>query len=353
MHGVVVALFALLIAAPLAAQDAQSIMKTMATRQAQRWADVENYAIERLVQGAPFAVPTYFERHTDDGVTTFRAVPFNEWQKEAAGTEDVGAEQFDDMAVGYDVLASAYGKAAPSDPMAPLIVSMLQGGAVFMRAGGDAERTGAAYVDGVEDGVNVGGMADFARRARLDGREQVGGRDAFLLRADELDPADFEQAAGEASFTPEMAEFWIDASEYVPLRMKITGTMESDGRSTPFSLEMRQEEYTQVGPLYEPQRQVLRMTGLMESLDEKQRREMEQAMKDAEKAKAEYEKMKPQLERLPAAARQMVEGQMQKALDQLDRMAGEGVFETIVEIRVLGINEGPPVDWRPPVTGRR
>jgi hypothetical protein len=57
--------------------------------------------------------------------------------------------------------------------------------------------------------------------------------------------------------------------------------------------------------------------------------------------------MKPQLAQLPPSARRMVEGQMQRAMERLKMLTEDDAFEAIVSTRIIGVNQGPPVDWVP------
>lgn len=349
MHPSLAMPFMAMLSASPVQQDARAVLDSVAARQAERWSTVENYSVEQSAEGTPIPVPIYYEKSEIDGRPTFRAVPINEWRKEAAGTSHLSADDYDTMADAYDMFGDVYGKEAKSDPMRPMVVSMMKDGATFLRAGAEAERSGAAYADENRDAANVVGMAQFARRARLVGKESLEGREAFLLRANDLSDIELEQPDGDAEVTLRVASLWIDAAEWVPLRMTFEGVVEAGGRSSPFTMEMRQQDYQQVGPLYEPQTRVMRMTGLMSGLerDPAQQKELEQARKDAEKAQAEFEKMKPQLAQLPPSARKMVEGQMQRAMERLKMLTEDDAFEAIVRTRIIGVNQGPPVDWVP------
>ena len=330
-------------------QDARSVFDSVAARQAERWASVRNYSVEQSTEGTPIPVPIYYERNTVEGLTTFRAVPINEWGKEAAGTSHIKADDYDRMADAYDMFGDVYGEAATNDPMRPMVVSMMRDGATFLRAGGEAERSGAAYADENPDAANVVGMAQFARRARLVGRDTVGGIGAFLLRADDLSDIELEQPEGDANVTLSSASLWIDAAEYVPLRVQFDGVVDADGSTSPFTLEMLQQDYRQVGPLYEPETRVMRMSGLMGGLarDPAKKKEMEKLKKDAAKAQADYEKMKPQLAQLPPSVRKMMTERMEKSMERLKMIAEEDTFEAVVRSRIIGVNEGPPVAWVP------
>lgn len=331
-------------------QDASTIFATMAEKQAERWNTVENYSVEKHPDGAPMGAPIYYEKVEHDGLVTFRQVPFNEWMKEEAGG-GMTPEGYEAMAQGYEMLGDAY--VSEGDPMAPLVKPMTDDAAMMLRFTAEAERSGAAYADEIEDAPNVGVMAALARRARLAGTETVNGRKAHHLRADDIGEMDFAQAQSDGRLHFQAASLWIDAKEYVPLRYVIEGEYEADGQRVPVTFSLAFEDYVQVGPLYEPRREVGRITGLMEAMasDPEKREELEELRRELAKAREQMDEMEAQLAQVPAGARGMVEGQMQKARRQIEMMAGEGVLESVTRIRVLGINEGPPSDWTPTMGG--
>lgn len=327
-------------------QDAQTILATAAQKQAERWAGVQNYSVEKRLQGAPMGAPVYYEKVTEGGFVTFRQVPFNEWMKPESG-ETMSAEGYETMAMGYEMLGDAY--VSEGDPMAPLVKPMMDDAATMMRFTAEAERSGKAYADEIQDAPNVGGLAAVARHARVVGRETVNGREAFHLRADDLSDMELPEAPTEGELGLRSADLWIDAAEYVPLRYVLEGEYAADGQSVPVTFSVSFEDYVHSGPLYEPRRQVGRVSGLLEAMatDPERREELEEMRRELAKAREQMEQMQEQLDQLPASARGMVEGQVEKARRQMEMMAGEGVLESVTEMRVIGVNEGPPKDWRP------
>jgi hypothetical protein len=174
---------------------------------------------------------------------------------------------------------------------------------------------------------------------RLVGREEVGGREAFHLRAEGLDRV-ISQPGEEGRFTLRAANMWVDTERYVLLRTAMEGELAAEGETREVTLEQDLEDYREVGPLYESYRQVMRMKGLMGDMDPKQREELE-------KAKRQMEEMEAQLDQMPAAARGMVESQMEKARAQMAMLEGDG-FEMATQVLRIEINTGPP----PPGTTR-
>jgi hypothetical protein len=265
--------------------------------------------------------------------------------QEATGTQALSANDFETMATAYEKLGSALGSEA--GPLGPYVQSMTNDIATFYRYTADAERSGAAYIDEDVDAPNVRGMAEFARHARLVGTETVDGRQAFLIRADELSGIGLMAEQGsDAKYIPVSISLWMDTEHYVPLRMVTDGEVETDGNRSPLTLEVLYQDYKRAGPLYEAGRQVMRMSGMMDvmAMDPKRKAEMEKLMADTEKLKA-------QIASMPANVQGMVRGQLDRALERLEMMTSGDVIEAIIESTIIGINEGPPINWRPGTGG--
>lgn len=304
-------------------QSAQQILETARERQEQRWSTVENYTVVQSVLGNE--VPTYYEKILvgADRRPTFRVVPTSEY-----GPQD-GAQQRAGMADAYAMLADSMEGQGALGMTAPMLRDM----SAFLRAGETAE-VNDGRADAEESSAD---LTTFMARAQLVGREAVDGREAFLIRAKDLSGLEIDQPDDNGKFTIQSVSLWIDVTEYVPLRLQMEGEVRSDGKSTPLSIEKLDQAYRNVGPLYEPHRQVLRMTGLQAAMDPKQRAEMERAQE-------QMKQMKAQLAAMPESQRRLIEGRMKPAMEQMERMsAGDGsVFETIIDVVSIRINEGPP-----------
>jgi hypothetical protein len=328
-------------AAPI--QDAQEILATVASKQAERMASVENYTIIQRVQGAMEA-PFYYEAFNPLGGPTrlFRLVPMVEWQERGAPPGFDAAAMASGLKLGMNTLAGGLSTQMIGTPAGQILrpaamEGMLEGANAFLDAAATPPpNTGAA--DAMDASVNA---VMFAERARFIGRETVNGQEAFLLRADDLSdlPA---QEMGEATFVLERASVWIDAEMYVQLRLRMEGRMEADKRSVPIVIELNELDYASVGPLYEPLSKVMRITGLMSGME----MDPKQAKKMA-KARADMEKLKLQIAQMPASQRAMVQGQVDKAEAMMAQMLGNDVMETEVELMVYSINKGPPFKWLP------
>jgi hypothetical protein len=324
-------------------QDARQVLITAAVKQQQRWSGVSNYTVVQTVNGS--AVPLYFEKIRANGRVTFRSVPISEWGKtDSLDTKALAAG----MATGTRLLATGFriegSRAGPASVMTEMVAGMLDTMAMFADFAAVAE-------DSISDGraeaaQAVDGMALFAARARLVGEEVVDGRPAYLLRATGLSDIAMDHAKGGPAFVLDSASLWLDTAELVPLRLSMSGQMTADRKTIPVTIEQRSLDYRQFGPLYEPQRQIMRITGLVEAMttDPKQRREMERLRGQMERMNSEMARMKAELDRLPASQRRMIEGRMAQSMAQLKQMTGDGVLEMEVQRTVRAWNQGPPLD---------
>jgi hypothetical protein len=232
------------------------------------------------------------------------------------------------------LMGTPVGRMMPAGAMDEMVggaTTFLDAAATYREGDGRAEATGAA-LDALQ----------FAQRASLQGTHTVlGGRRAYLLVADGLSDLPAQQV-GEATFVVNKVSVWIDTEEFVQLQLRVAGTMEKDGQSVPMKIELNQWDYAQVGPLYEPRRRMMGISGLMagSQLDPKQQQKMA-------KAQADMEKLRQQIAAMPASQRAMIQGQVDKAERQLALMTENDVMTSEIELMVYSINKGPPFDWMP------
>jgi hypothetical protein len=332
-------------------QNAQEILQMVMTKQAAREAPVSNYTVIQTVQGNE--VPMYYEKARIGGMALFRLVPMAEWQargSDPAMSTAVAAP----MADGLDMIADGMAKEMASVPgggmFAGAVTNMTNDMSFFLRTAYHPDSIAKYTNDGRADAArNRSDMALFAQRARLVGRETVSGVEAFHLRVTDMSGITLEQPEAGGEFALTDANIWVDATEFVPVRLLMNGSMTSQGRTTPITIELLQLDYQRAGSLYLPARHVMRLGGLMEamSLDPKQRQEMEKARREAAKMQEQMVDMDAQMAKMPAAARRMIEGRMEQAVAQLDQMLSGGTIEMEMEFRVYEVDKGPPVSWRP------
>ncbi len=170
-------------------------------------------------------------------------------------------------------------------------------------------------------------MADFIEHAEFVGTETVADRKAFHLRS--TDPARLGSQSGD-DFELETADVWIDADEYVPLKMTMTGRMREGGRERPVSIERIQTDYRTVpgSKMYESYRQTMTMSGAMSDAE---RAELEQA-------KAELEKFEQEMAAMPAQQRAMVENMMGSRMDMMRDMINDSGITIDVVVSAIEVN---------------
>lgn len=193
-----------------------------------------------------------------------------------------------------------------------------------------APRSGLAGMSGqAGDGsiVNFDEMQDIARTAKYLGTESVGGRTAFHLKADDVEHV---EETGDQSIAFDTLEIWLDAAEYVPLKMIIHGTATSPEGTREVVMEKVDTDYRKVpgSNLYEAYHQVTTISGV---LDEKQQKQLQEAQ-------AQMAEMEQQLASMPEGQRQMVENMMRPKIDMMKKMAAGGGMEIVTEIRNITVN---------------
>ena len=336
-------------------QSAREVLEAARARQIERWETVDNYTVFQRMEGLEFPdmpgvtesgeleVPMHYQKHEIDGRVAFGIVDPNEYQV-AVGQAGEHGQMLDADALGQGADAHRMVGDAFDQEMAKSGMPMLPG----MNYPGQMMRDNAMMLDATSEAVREAEAGDFGRGnaaatlaahdemaewMRLVGREEVDGREAFHLRAEGLN-REIGEPGEEHRFTLRAVDAWIDAEHYVALRTTMEGDLEAEDETRQVTLEQSFEDYREAGPLYESYRQVMRMTGIMGEMDPKQREELEDARR-------EMEQMEAQLDQLPAAARGMVESQMEKARAQMAMLENDG-FEMVTEVLRIEINTGPP-----------
>ena len=157
----------------------------------------------------------------------------------------------------------------------------------------------------------VDSMHEIAEQAEVVGTESIDGQDAFHLRASDLNRV--EDLGGEGEFVMQTMNVWVDTDKYVPLRMVMDGTMNTDGTPRPITVEVHQMDYRDVpdSNMYESYRQIMRMNG-----------EMSEDMKaQVEQARAGLEEFEKQMASMPESQREMMENMMGGQIEQMRRLA--------------------------------
>jgi hypothetical protein len=263
---------------PAWSADAQDIIDKVLQLQEERREGVDRYVVEQEVMGRVSKIA--FERTTVTGpdgkdVDTFRMVLPEEMLQQGPGEQPLmSQDDFEDMAEE----------------------------AVFS-------------------------IAAFSESAELVGTETVEGRDAYHLVAENLDrKRSFNE---DQEFVLQTINAWIDSDDYVPLKLVMDGTMDTDGTPRPVTIETIERDYRTVpgSKMYEPYQQVMRLTG--EMADET-KRQMEQARTHL----AELDK---QLAEMPDSQRQMMMGMMGEEIEMMRKMAAGDGIEIVTTVRSITV----------------
>lgn len=354
MRRIISAVFtSVLIALPVIAhaQSVESILETAREKQLERWKGVDVYVVDKTLVG--HGVQSYFQRaeiEMDDGTieTTFLPSPYGHpgadrcpgpqrmtadaWEANAQAAEMMGAGMGEEIDRGMEEAGMPPGLlgAGGSDPWASMDPrTQMSGVAMFSRAAADAERQRAAQpeLERANARENADQMAQFMEMARLVGTETVDGRSAFHLRAENVNQVHKD---GDSEFNMQHISMWIDAKEYVPLRMRIDGTVTEKKESRPMTIESIQTDYRAVpnSRMYESHKQIMKISGMMTP-------EQEAQMAEAQVQMAEMEK---QLASMPAAQRQMMESMMGPQIEMMRKMTSGGGFQTEVVVNSITVN---------------
>ncbi len=337
------------------AQDARSILETMQQKQLERWDGVDDYLVDQSLMSN--ATQMYFQRTevTDsngDVQTLFLPIASNQrttgsctsgavqmtpeaLEVYAQGAEMVGAGMGEEIESGLEEAGLPRGllAASGSSPTATFDPRVMMGAnAQFARGAADAQRwqaeEGARNIASAEQSANH--MVQFAQTAKLVGTDTIDGMPAYHLRSDSINQV--QQDDGR-EYRMEAMSVWIDKKRYVPLRMKVDGTMTSGNESKPMVIETHLSDYRSVpnSDMYESYKQMLKISGMMDAAQEAEMREAQVKMQEFEQ----------QMASMPASQRQMMENMMGPQLEMMRQMASGGGFQTETVVRSIQVN--PPM----------
>ena len=332
-------------------QSAQSILETAREKQLERWDGVDGYIVDQTVVGA--SSQSHFQRadiELDDGTveTVFLPAAFGQsgadqcpgsvqmtpeaWEAYADGAEMVGAGMGEEIDKGMKEAGLPPGLlgATGSDPWASFDPRIQMGGvAMFARMAADAERQKAAQpeLERTDARKTADQMSLFMETAKVIGTETIDNRSAFHLRTENINQV---HGDGDQEFILQHVSMWLDEKEYVPLSMKIEGSMTIDGEAKSMTIENSQTDYRTVpdSKMYESYKQTMKISGMMTA-------EQEAQMVQAQQQMLEFEK---QMESMPASQRQMMEKMMGPQLEMMRNMSAGGGFQTEVVVNSITVN---------------
>ncbi|MEX2527810.1 MAG: hypothetical protein WEA09_09265 [Gemmatimonadota bacterium] len=176
-------------------------------------------------------------------------------------------------------------------------------------------------------------LHDLTGAARVEGQGTVDGRRVHVIVVDDpgvLDLDPIPQGGVEGTFRPTRAALHLDASEFLLLRMEISGEMSEGGATSPVSTRVDFSDYRSVGGYHHPHSIRIQMD-LPGSVG---------GSAELEEARSAMAEIQAQMERMDPEQRAMMEGQL-GALEEMLGGNGEGMT---MEIRTLSAvaNQGPP-----------
>jgi peptidoglycan hydrolase-like protein with peptidoglycan-binding domain len=350
-----VVFFVLISAVPAdaGAQSASGLFDKMTGAEAKRAKGVSDYAMDITMMGHDSTL--YYERVTIPQtnrrpVETFRLVPFDEmksrqeagqgmppdaWQAYSDALRQSGSAMDSEIdremsEAGFPPgLLDAMGSGASEEPWAsPNPGTMMNSMADFAAAGSGASSKGKDEAD-AEQAAMAESMSQFRKHAKIVGKETIGKTRTVHTRAENLELV--EEVNGE-EITIHTVSLWIDAANYVPVKLRIDGTARQKRKSREFFVERLDQDYRTVpdSTLYMPYRNVLRVGGV---LGPKEQREME----DARKKLADFE---AQLAAMQPEERARVEGMMGSQMDMMRKMVDGGTMEIETTVRAIRVNTG-------------
>lgn len=199
--------------------------------------------------------------------------------------------------------------------------------ATFVRAGAEAD---SKISDGnAEAAYNIDDMSAFFNNAELIGTEQIDGRRANHLKADDLN---YSQMSDGNEFIINTVSLWMDDEECVPLKFRMEGTAEDEGQFREMFIERLNTDYRSVpnSSMYESYRQVMRMGGVLSPSE----------MAEMEEARVQIEQFEKELASMPASQQTMVKNMMGSKMDMMRKMIDTGAFEFETIVRAIRVNEG-------------
>jgi hypothetical protein len=289
-----VAFLTALAVAPVAAAEyrtASELLDAMLDAQQKRAEGVSNYAMDVTLMDQP---STQFYERTEIEIQgrrfqSFRLVPLHEVQQRIGGNAGTPSVDVGSYAGGRGGLPSG-----------------------LARQAADVDHT-----------------AVIAERAEIVGEESIDGRNAYLVKADDLS---LEQAADGGEYVIRSIALWVDTRDLVMLKMRMDGVMKQDGQVREMYFEKLDQDFRDVpgSSMILPYRSVLSMGGM---LGPKEQKEMEEA-------RAQLAEFDQQMASMPADQKAMMQSMMGSKIEMMRKMVESGTFEVETIVSEIRINPG-------------
>jgi hypothetical protein len=200
--------------------------------------------------------------------------------------------------------------------LSPMPNDMMGNYATMLRGAAEGKRMNARIEAEQEQQAQQDPIAALAEATRIVGQETIIDRPAIHLVSEGLN---YTQGANGQEFTLNTMHLWVDAEKYVPLKMQMDGVAVDGGESRAMRIEREDQAYRKVAgciDMYEPQRSVMRMSGVLNAEEQAQ----------MEEARVKLAELKTQLAALPPSQQDMIMRQMGPQLEMFEKMAaGQGI----------------------------
>lgn len=200
----------------------------------------------------------------------------------------------------------------------------------MLRAAAEGKEEQARRDAGAVDAAHE--RAQIVAQTRLVGQTTIDGRPALHLLAEDVN---HRQVDDGVEITIRDINMFVDAERYLPLSLRMEGTMREGGETREITMERHDQDYRQVpgcGQLYRPFKTVMRMAGVMNA-------EQEAQMREAQVQMAEMEK---QMAQMPPGQRDMIMRQMGPQMEMMRSMAAGGGVEIVSNLKSMKCNVPVP-----------
>lgn len=349
-------LTAILLVLPATAlcQSGAEIIDRMVEAEAANYAGIDN--LFQRTRTMAHSIPEYFERDGD----YLRPVPISEVLEREQPNEMSNAtpEQLElaalrlreqaivvDGAMQQEMAEAGLGggqlgrilqmAAQPEDPwLASNPGDMMRLYATFLGGAAQAKRELSAEKAGFQGEMerNRQVLEQVKSQTRVIGASNIDGIDVIEVGADNLNVV---QSTDDGSFTMETIRVFVDAEHYLPVRLRVDGTLKQGNDTRPMTIERTDSRFLPAdgcGTLRKPRHTVMRLGGALTP-------EQQAQLAEAQSQMAEF---KQQLASMPPDQQKMVKQMMGSQFDMIENMTKSGGIEIVSDIVELRCNAGPP-----------
>lgn len=194
--------------------------------------------------------------------------------------------------------------------------------------------SGAGAMPSLQPGLAQ--LDTLAQKASYLGTETVDGRPCHVLRIDDPAALSGNRMPAMNANAPQQGEtrLYIDAEQYVPLRLESEVSVERNGESQTLRPRILLSDYRTTDGLTLPWSMEMKMENLDATISAEERKQARQSL----------EEMEQRMQEMPEEQRQMMEGMMKNQLEQLRNILDEGSIQFAIEVQDVQVNAPLPDD---------